>query len=126
MALKLPPPRTILPVLERAKRAYLLWLPIKRNMPREERFGIGEKIDGLLLETLDGLRVATFAKGDAKRSALATVSLRIDGLKFFTQLAWEAKLVARTQYAELAGTIEEVGRMVGGWRKGLESKPRAP
>jgi hypothetical protein len=95
-------------------------------MPREERFGIGEKIDGLLLDTLDGLRIATYARGEQKLSALAAVSLRVDGLKFFTQLAWETKLVSREHFAELGETLDEVGKMVGGWRTGLQSKTPAP
>jgi hypothetical protein len=94
-------------------------------MPREERFGIGEKIDGLFLDTLDGIRIATFASGDAKLSALATVTLRIDGLKFFIQLAWETKLVSRAHYAGLGTAVEEIGRMIGGWRKGLMTKTPA-
>ena len=95
-------------------------------MPREERFGIGEKIDGLFLETLDGIRIATYARKDTKLAALATTALRIDGLKFFIQLAWEIKLVSHEQYSRLGKLVEEVGRMVGGWRKGLATETPAP
>jgi len=95
-------------------------------MPREERFGIGEKIDNLFLDTLDGIRIATFTSKETKLSALAAVALRIDGLKFFVQLAWETKLIPQTQYVALGTAIEEVGRMVGGWRKGLMTKTPAP
>ncbi len=94
-------------------------------MPREERFGIGEKIDGLFLETLDGLRIATFTNLERKLAALQIVSLKIDGLKFFLQLAWETKLVSRNHYATLGEAVEEVGRMVGGWKKGLHTKTPA-
>lgn len=113
-------------MLERAKQTYALWLPIKRNMPREERFGIGEKIDVLILDTLDSLRIATYATGEAKLSALTNAALRVDGLRFFIQLAWETKLVASTPYTTIGKNIEELGRMIGGWRKGLVSKTLAP
>ena len=40
------------------------------------------------------------------------------------QLAWENKLIKTEKYAGLSSELEEVGRMLGGWKKGLEQKLR--
>lgn len=49
----------------------------------------------------------------------------MDILKFFAQLAWENKLVPVEKYVELSKNLEEIGRMLGGWRKGLQNKTPA-
>lgn len=109
-------------MLERAKQAYQSWIVVKRSMPREERFGIGKKIDELLLILLDTLRQATYENAAKKTDTLAIALTRIDAVRFFLQLAWEAKLMETKHYTSLAGTIEEIGKMVGGWRRGLLAK----
>lgn len=91
-------------------------------MPRDERFGIGGKIDLLLLDTLEILRIASYARTEEKQRYLITAIARIDSLRFFVQIAWESKLIPSNQFQTLGLMIEEVGRMVGGWRKGLLAK----
>jgi len=47
---------------------------------------------------------------------------KLDILKFFIQLAWENKLISTDQHIELSQNLEEIGRQLGGWKKGLEAK----
>ena len=101
---------------------YRLWLPGRRNMGRDERFGIGSKIDTLLLDLLETLRVATYASGRDKLPLLTRAVGITDSLRFFVQIAWEAKLIPNKQFEEIGTRIEEAGRMIGGWRKGLLAK----
>lgn len=91
-------------------------------MARDERFGIGGRIDALLLGLLETLRKASFANEGGKIALLGSAIGTEDSLRFFLQIAWESKLIADKQYEELAGSIEEIGRMTGGWRKGLLAK----
>ncbi|HBR79487.1 MAG TPA: hypothetical protein DEA46_03625 [Candidatus Moranbacteria bacterium] len=53
---------------------------------------------------------------------LGKIISRLDILKFFSQLAWENKLIHNDKYIELSEKLEEIGRMLGGWRKGLLEK----
>jgi hypothetical protein len=55
---------------------------------------------------------------------LGKVISKMDTLKFFTQLAWEGKLIPQEKYIELSKKLEEIGKMIGGWRKGLQNLPR--
>jgi hypothetical protein len=109
-------------VVERSKELYKVWLPVRRNMVREERFGIGARIDTLLLDLLETLRRASYIDTANKPTTLGTAIGILDSLRFFLQLAWEAKLIGNKPYEELAIAVEEIGRMTGGWRKGLLSK----
>jgi hypothetical protein len=46
-------------------------------------------------------------------------------LKFFAQVAWESKLIPDDKYLDLSKRLGEIGRMLGGWKKGLQSKTPA-
>lgn len=109
-------------MIERAKTAYKLWLVAHRKMARSERFGIGDRIDSLWLDLLDTLRKAAFATPIEKISSLDEALRRIDSVRFFLQIAWESKLMSQSHFISLAKDIEEIGRMVGGWKKGLLAK----
>lgn len=91
-------------------------------MARDERFGIGARIDILLLDLLETLRKASFVDTTSKPGVLGSAIGIADSLRFFLQIAWESKLIPTTQYGELAGAVEEIGRMTGGWRKGILNK----
>ncbi|MEQ1561640.1 MAG: four helix bundle protein [Nitrospira sp.] len=47
---------------------------------------------------------------------------RFDVLKFFVQLAWESKLFSTDKYSDFTSRLEEIGRQLGGWKKGLDEK----
>ena len=45
---------------------------------------------------------------------------KLDGVKFFLQIAWENKCIPNDKYSLLSEKLDEIGRMLGGWKKGLE------
>jgi hypothetical protein len=45
---------------------------------------------------------------------------------FYLRIAWEVHALDTKKYAELSLKMDEAGRMVGGWKKGLISKTPAP
>lgn len=71
---------------------------------------------------LENLRKATYATLTQKVSILEESLLNIDSLRFFIQIAWETKIISNEQFISCAAEIEEIGKMVGGWRKGLLTK----
>ena len=115
----------MLPVLEKAKAMYKQWMEIHRNMERVARFGIGNKIDALFLEILELLRKSVYSPLNKKVFLIEQALEKIDSLRFFFQLAWETHLVSSKQYISLGNEIENLGKMVGGWKKGLINKTSA-
>ncbi len=91
-------------------------------MPKTERVGIGQKVDIAFLSTLELTFRASYLPPAEKVILLGKAISQLDVLKFFLQLAWEAKNVSNGRFAELISLLEEVGRMLGGWRKGLLNK----
>lgn len=115
-----------MPVIERAKTAYKTWLIVHRKMARSERFGIGDRIDVLWLNLLESLRKAAYATQAEKIASLDEAIRRVDSVRFFVQIAWESRLMAQSHFISLGKDIEEIGRMVGGWKKGILAKNPPP
>ena len=86
-----------------------------------ERPGLGQRIENGFLGLLELSFSCVYLTPDAKIIMLGKAISKLDTIKFFSQLAWEAKLVPTDKYADLIAKLEEVGRMLGGWKKGLQS-----
>ena len=83
--------------------------------------GIGQKIEGVFLDVLELSFACVYMAPEQKIIVLGKVISKLDTLKFFMQLAWESKLIPQVKYIELSQKLEEIGKMLGGWRKGLQS-----
>lgn len=75
----------------------------------------------MFLDVLELSFACVYITPEQKIIVLGRVISKLDTLKFFTQLAWESKLIPQPKYIELSGKLEEIGKMLGGWRKGLQS-----
>jgi hypothetical protein len=42
-------------------------------------------------------------------------------LKFLLRVAWETRSLDTKKYADLSEEMLELGRMIGGWKRGLET-----
>ncbi|MFH1820541.1 MAG: four helix bundle protein, partial [Candidatus Nealsonbacteria bacterium] len=98
------------------------WQTLYRNFPKTERFNLGQKISQTFIEILELNFTASYLPPDQKVLLLIKTSSRLDVLKFFIQLAWESKFIPTEKYIELSKKLEEIGRMLGGWRNSLIKK----
>lgn len=92
-------------------------------MPQGSRYTLGGKIDALCIETLESLLVASHLPKADKIAFVRTANQKLDLLKFFLQVAWEIKALDTKKYGSLSESIQEIGRMIGGWIRQLETRP---
>jgi len=82
---------------------------------------LGNKIESAFLDVLELSFSSVYLPPTHKIIQLGKAISKLDTLKFFCQIAWEGKLIPTEKYIALSEKLEEVGRMLGGWRKGLQS-----
>ncbi len=117
------PPLTIPLVLTRAKSAYHAWHDNLINFKRIDRYTIGLKIDDIFTTLLETIFRATFACDKFEKLSLVSQAIaKCDLLKFFLQIAWQEEIVDHKTYASLVLLLDDVGRMLGGWKKSLQEK----
>lgn len=113
-------------MLVKAKELYQVWHKNLINLNRLERYTIGAKIDENFLSFLELIFRASFAHDKfEKLSFVSQAAAKSDLLKFLLQIAWEQKIISHTNYGSLVLLLDEVGRMLGGWKKSLQEKTPA-
>lgn len=80
-------------------------------------------MDILFLEILESIFECRFASGARKIESLNKSTLKIDKFKFFAEIAWENKLMKDKDLGELIAKFQEIGKILGGWKKGLMKTP---
>ncbi len=118
-----PPPANSPLVLVRSKQAYETWHKYLSKFNRVDRYTIGVRVDDTFLSLVEFIFRACFGYDKfEKLSLLSQANAKNDILKFFLQIVWEQKLLDHTQYASLILLLDEIGRMLGGWKKSIEEK----
>ncbi len=108
------------------KETYGVWLALFHDFPKVERFGIGNKIEQAFLDTLEITFCLSYLSPEHKIPMLNKAITKFDIVKFFSQLAWESKLIPTDKYSDFLSMLEEIGRQLGGWKKGLQTKTPRP
>ncbi len=109
-------------VLIKAKESYAVWFKILADFPKIYRYSLGDKIEESFLLLLENIFSTSYLSGIEKQNKLTIAIIKLDNVKFFLQLAWENKCIATNKYITISKQLDEVGKMLGGWRKGLENK----
>lgn len=116
------PPAGILPIIQRFISAYKLWDGLRNHFPKKSRYSLGIKIDNLFLDAIELLFIASYVPREQKLPFLKRASIKLDTLKFFLQVSWELKVLDNAKYAAISEPLNEIGKMLGGWIKGVEKR----
>ena len=117
------PPRTnTVTIVDRIKQCYLIWIHIIPHIIKLHRATIGNRIGSLFLEILESSYHAYYATKDEKIPLIIHTMKKLESLKLLITVSWEGKLIQNAQFTELTKELNEIGKMLGGWKRGIESK----
>jgi len=103
------------PALEAMYR-FMLWLiPAVDKFPRSQKFLLGDRIESTALDVLQSLIAATYTRG--RDALLNDANLGPEQLRIFMRLSFELRLIDSRRHEHAARGLDEVGRLVGGWKK---------
>ena len=107
------------PALE-AHYQLLAWLlPTIEKFPRTHKFTLGDRIEMIGLDILEALIEATYTR--ERRQHLMRANLGIEKLRYLVRLASDLTLLDRRRYEHAARSLDETGRLIGGWMKSVSS-----
>jgi len=96
----------------------ILWLiPHVQKFPRAHRFGLGERVQRLMLDFQDSLVEAGKSKAEARRASLQRADIQLEQLRGWIRISRELDLFTVSQYEHVSRAVSEVGRLLGGWIK---------
>lgn len=99
----------------------MAWIKIIQHMAKGQRYTIGTRIESKFLDLLELAYNTYFSPKDTKAEKISNCVFTLDTLKFLIYIAWEGKMISHNQYTEIAGKLEEIGKMFGGWKKNLNN-----
>lgn len=108
-----------IPVIQKTYDFYKAFYQSAKTFPKSDKYGLGEKIKNLILDTLELLVAAETAKKDWKQPVLEKASHKLSLLKLLLRLCHEIKVLDLRRYTDLSERLLEIGRMIGGWIKAV-------
>ena len=97
-------------------------------MAKSARYTLGARIENRFLDLLELSYAAYFTEKEKKMEKVGECVLIADTLKFLIAVTWEGKLISNKQCEGIAIKLEEIGKLLGGWKRSLgnpEKKNRA-
>ena len=87
------------------------------RFPKGVRFTFATRMENLALDVLEELVEARYASGRSKQEALRRADARLGRLRVLVRLAHARRLLAASGYEHVSRSLDECGRMLGGWRQ---------
>ncbi|MBI4095050.1 MAG: four helix bundle protein [Candidatus Liptonbacteria bacterium] len=98
---------------------YKVWHEFLPHIPKDARYTLGTKIDGLFVETVELIFTATYLGKSQKFPYVQNAATKLDLVKFFLQILWEINALDNKKYIRISEKLNEIGRMLGGWNRQL-------
>ena len=108
------------PVIQKSYDLLKYMIGVLKKFPRDQRFLLGDRIQGLLMDIQSNLIITFYSEKNQKRSLLKDVNLKIEQLRWFIRLSYELGYIDSRRHNFIALQINEIGKMVGGWSKYLK------
>ena len=94
---------------------YNLWYGYYQILPKTHRHSLGQKIDGLFVEIIEAISIASFLSKEEKQPWVRLAIRKRNTLCVLLMVLWETKSIDDTKYAALSVKLDEIGKMLGGW-----------
>ncbi len=86
------------------------------RFPKSVRFTLSTRIDNLALDILERLVEARWTSGASKAAALRHADLDLAKLRLLLRICCDRRHLDRRGWTHVSRSLDEVGRMLGGWR----------
>ena len=86
------------------------------RFPKNHKYTLGQKAENTMLEILENLIEASYTR--EKDLLLKRANLLVERMRYLVRLSKDLKLLGLGQYEFAGRELNELGSMIGGWRKG--------
>ena len=101
----------------------MVWLMGRTGkFPKNQRFLMAKRLEDTVLDLHAKLNEASRSKGKDKFASLSQADLLLANLKVYNRLSKDLNLLAFNQYEHLAGMLDEIGKLLGGWKRSLSKR----
>lgn len=109
-----------IPIFKKTYELYKTFYSYKYFIPKQDRYGIWQKNENLILDILEGIFMASNLSKAEKLPTLEKTSSKLNLLKILIRLTKDIKVIDNKKYFVLETALDEIGRMLGGWIKSVK------
>ena len=107
------------PVFQKSYDLYKGLHVMIKKYPKGDRYSLGEKTQTEILELIEAITKAGHAKKEWKVPQIEQAIIKLELLKVFIRLGYDTKCLSERQYLAIQERVQEIGRMLGGWKKSI-------
>ena len=104
-----------IPIFKRAYDLYKTFYGYRTTVPKQDRYAIWSRCEGVILDVLENILLASHTPKFEKAPMLERASVKLNFLRVFIRLMKETRVLDTKKYLALEETVDEIGRMLGGW-----------
>ena len=93
------------------------------KFPRSHRYSLGTRMEQRLYDLHDDLLEAKYTR--EKAEILRRAALRVEQLRYQFRLAKDLKVLPMRSHRHAVGLLDDIGRQLGGCRKGTATRDEA-
>ncbi len=95
---------------------FVKWLLVTtESFPKKTRFTFSDRLINLALLIVEDLVEARYSRN--KTMILRRANMNLEKLRVFIRICFETRVLPRKAYEQASYSINEVGKMLGGWMK---------
>lgn len=106
-----------IPIFKVTYELYKSFYTHRKHIAKQDKFTIWQRSESVVLEVLEGILWASQLPKKDKLPVLERVSIRLNFLRVFLRLMKDLKVLDNKKYISFQQTIDEIGKMLGGWIK---------
>ncbi len=106
-----------IPIFKKSYDLYKQFYTLRLTVPKQDRYTLWQKCESLLIDVLEGILFASQQSKQAKLPTLERTSVKLNFLKVCIRLMKDIKAIDSKRYITLEASLDEIGRMLGGWIK---------
>lgn len=106
-------------VFQKTYDLYKLLHEAVKKYPKCDRYSLGEKTLSRILDIIEAITKAGHAKRDWKVPLIEQAIVSLEITKLLVRLGQDTACLNQKQYVEIQERIQEIGRMLGGWKRSI-------
>lgn len=114
-----------IPIFKKAYDLYKTMFLFRNTIPKQDRYTLWQRCENLSLDIIDNILLAGQLPKDEKLPTLNKISLNLNSLRVFLRMSKDVKTIDNKKYASLSGTVDDIGKMLGGWIRSNKTKSSA-
>ena len=108
-----------MPVFKKTYELYKQFHLIRNKSEKQDRYTIYQKTENTILDLMEQILLAGQLPQNEKMSCLRGADIKNNLLRVFIRLMKDIKSIDLKTYVLIEESIDEIGRMLGGWIKSL-------